>query len=116
MAHTRYKNIQCQKCLRYTVKAPESPPTRDKLWNQSFLFFKKLFFIYIPLDFPVHLQANVNNCVFIILVIRLFLYFWLCWAFVAAHGLSLVVVRGVYSVLVLRGLLLAVTSLVDHGL
>ena len=40
--------------------------------------------------------------------IYLFVYFWLCWVFVAAPGLSLVRVRG---------LLIAVTSLgVDHGL
>ena len=26
-----------------------------------------------------------------------FFFFWLCWVFVAAHGLSLVVVRGGYS-------------------
>ena len=64
----------------------------------------------------MHLQVNVSICVFIILVIRLFLYFWLRWAFLATHGLSLVAVRGVYSELVLRGHLLAVTSLVDHGL
>ena len=39
---------------------------------------------------------------------KLFIYFWLCWVFVAACGLSLVVVRG---------LLIEVTSLVvEHGL
>ena len=27
----------------------------------------------------------------------LFIYFWLCWVFVAAHGLSLVAVSGGYS-------------------
>ena len=29
--------------------------------------------------------------------IYLFIYFWLCWVFVAAHGLSLVAVSGGYS-------------------
>ena len=38
-------------------------------------------------------------------------YFWLCWIFVAVHGLSLVVARGGYSVAV-RRLLIAVASLV----
>ena len=104
MAHTCYKNIQCQKCLRYTVKTPEPLPARDKLWNQAFLFFLLEPLIrYIPLDFPVHLQVNVNICVFIILVIHLFFYFWLRWAFVAAHRLSLVVMSWVYPVLVFVG-------------
>ena len=40
--------------------------------------------------------------------INLFIYFWLRWVFVAAHGLSLVAVRR---------LLVAVVSLVaEHGL
>ena len=29
--------------------------------------------------------------------LKKFIYFWLCWVFVAAHGLSLVVVSGGYS-------------------
>ena len=40
------------------------------------------------------------------------MYFWLWWVFVAATGLSLAVVRGGYSVLVVLGLLIAVASLV----
>ena len=40
--------------------------------------------------------------------IYLFIYLWLCWVFVAARGLSLVVVRGLF---------IAVASLVaEHGL
>ena len=34
----------------------------------------------------------------------LFIYFWLCWVFVAAHGLSLVAVSGDYSSLRYTGL------------
>ena len=50
--------------------------------------------------------------------------FWLCWVFIAARGLSLVAAHGFslvaasrgYSVS-MRGLLIAVTSLVvEHGL
>ena len=45
-----------------------------------------------------------------------FIYFWLCWVFVAARGLSLVMVSRGYTVVVLR-LLTAVVSLVaEHGL
>ena len=40
------------------------------------------------------------------------MYFWRWWVFVAATGLSLAVVRGGYSVLVVLGLLIAVASLV----
>ena len=32
-------------------------------------------------------------------LINLFIYFWLCWVFVAAHRLSLVVASGGYSLL-----------------
>ena len=35
--------------------------------------------------------------IFLFLNIYLFIYFWLCWVFVAACGLSLVAARGVYS-------------------
>ena len=43
--------------------------------------------------------------------------FWLHWVFVAAHGLSLVVVSSGYSLVVVLGLLSAVASLVvEHGL
>ena len=47
----------------------------------------------------------------------LFIYlFWLCWVFVAVCRLSLVVGSGGYSLVVLHGLLMAVASLVNHGL
>ena len=46
----------------------------------------------------------------------LLLYFWLHWAFVAAHGLSLVVVSGASPVM-MSWLLLAVASLIaEDGL
>ena len=45
--------------------------------------------------------------------IYLFIYFWLCWVFVAVRGLSLVAVSGGYSSL---WLLIVVASLVEHGL
>ena len=46
-----------------------------------------------------------------------FFYFWLCWVFLAAHGLSLVVESRGCSLVVVRGLLIAVASLVaEHGL
>ena len=51
------------------------------------------------------------------LKINLFIYLWLHWVFVAARGLSLVAASGGYSSLLVRGLLIAVASLVaEHGL
>ena len=45
------------------------------------------------------------------------MYFWLHWVFVAAQELSLVAVNGGYSLVAVRGLLIAVASLVaEHGL
>ena len=50
----------------------------------------------------------------IFLKINLFIYFWLCWVFVAARGLSLVAASGGYAV---HGLLIVVASLVvEHRL
>ena len=47
----------------------------------------------------------------------IFIYVWLCWVFIAAHGLSAVAVSRGSSLLVVRGLLIAVSSLVaEHGL
>ena len=44
------------------------------------------------------------------------IYFWLCWVFVAVHGLSLVVVSGGLLFVEVRGLLISVASLVaEHG-
>ena len=43
--------------------------------------------------------------------IYLFVYFWLCWVFVAASGLSLVVERRGYSLVAVLRLLITVASL-----
>ena len=40
----------------------------------------------------LHFQERINGR-----NIYLFIYLWLCWVFVAVHGLSLVAVSGVYS-------------------
>ena len=57
-------------------------------------------------------------CVLCFFKIYFYIYFWLCWVFVAAGGLSLVAVSGSYSLLQLvYRLLIAVASLVaEHGL
>ena len=54
---------------------------------------------------------------FINLFIYLFIYFWLRWVFVAARGLSLVVVSGRPLFVAVHGLLIPVASLVaEEGL
>ena len=51
---------------------------------------------------------------FKIFKINVFIYFWLHWIFIASPGLPLVAVSGGYSLVVMRGLLLAVASLVEE--
>ena len=47
----------------------------------------------------------------------LFVYFSLCWVFIAAQAFSLVVASGDHSLVVVNGLLIAVSSLVmEHRL
>ena len=60
--------------------------------------------------------SSVVKAYFILFFKVLFLFFWLCWVFIAPCRLSLVAASGGYSSLQ-RGLLIAVTSLVaEHGL
>ena len=65
-----------------------------------FNYFNCILFIFvIPLMCPLLVFLQ---CLFTFLknkFIYLFIYFWLSWVFVAAHGLSLVVVSGGYSLL-----------------
>ena len=67
------------------------------LLSWDFLFLFKNFYLFIFKNFY--------------LFIYLFIYFWLCWVFVAVHRLSLVAASGGYSVVV-RRLLIMVASLV----
>ena len=47
---------------------------------------------------------------------HLFIYFWLCWLFVAAWVLSLGAESRGCSLVVVHGLLIMMASLVEHGL
>ena len=51
----------------------------------------------------MHLFFNKNICIFKF-------YFCLCWVFIAALRFSMVVVSGSYSLVTVRGLLIAVAS------
>ena len=56
-----------------------------------------------------------RSCPFIIFLYKFFFFFWLCWVFVAARGLSLVGEQGLLFIVV-HGLLIVVASLVvEHG-
>ena len=57
------------------------------------------------------------NCVTLLVLKKVFIYFWLHWVFVAVCGLSLVAVSGEYSGVAACGLLTAVGSVVaEHRL
>ena len=45
----------------------------------------------------LHLHGLLTSLFFLMHLFILFIYFWLCWVFVAAHGLSLAVASGGYS-------------------
>ena len=67
-------------------------------------------------------MLTVNRCfhrfdLFLFFFIYLFIYFWPCWVFVAARGLSLVVVSRGYPSWRCMGFSLSWLSLVaEHGL
>ena len=51
------------------------------------------------LIFLFHSKGTIRKAFLFFKKINLFTYFWLCWVFVAACGLSLVVASGGYSLL-----------------
>ena len=55
-------------------------------------------------------------CRSLLLLPSIFIYFWLCWVFIAARVFSLVVASGGYSLVAMRELLIAMTSIVQHRL
>ena len=62
------------------------------------------------------LGLNETRVLFFFYII-LFIYFCLCWIFIAAEAFSVVMETGGCSLVVVLGLLLAVASLVgEHGL
>ena len=53
----------------------------------------------------------------VIFLKNIFIYFWLCWVFTAAHGLFLVAASGGYSLVTVHWLLIVVVFLVaEYGL
>ena len=60
--------------------------------------------VFLPLNifFPSSLSTtplpSENNTIIVTYFLKYLFYFWLCWVFVATHGLSLVVASEGYSV------------------
>ena len=67
------------------------------------------------LRFTVGLFYSFSTCTFILLLFFI-IYFWLCWVFTAVHGISLLAVSGVCSLVVVLGLRNAVVSHVAEAL
>ena len=47
---------------------------------------------------------------------KVYLFIWLCWVFATIRRPSLVAASGGYTLVAVVGLLVAVSSLVEHGL
>ena len=89
-----------------------SPLLMGSQHSHTFTYIMNMIIVSDPNDHDYHYYKSekwFSYCYFLInLFIYLFLfnYFWLCWVFVAAHRLSLVATRGVYSSLQCTGFLL----------
>ena len=81
-------------------KKPQENNTEERLNNYKTMFLYNFFFTYF---FSTHTHCilflqEINRLTpSIVFFNNLFIYFWLCWVFVAAHGLSLVEVSRGYS-------------------
>ena len=89
---------------------------RDQIFNHLMLSLKILLIKRWNQLNKIIFKTEQEIFIYFKIFIYLFTYFWLCWVFVAARGLSLVVSGGLLFIVV-RGLLIAVASLVaEHGL
>ena len=90
-------------CPRASKVIPPLKSGRTPKLHRVDLFCTSLCFIfhgkYISRDLP-----NLNKITepqqasfYFFLILFIYFYFWLCWVFIAVHGLSLVVVSGGYS-------------------
>ena len=67
------------------------------------------------LIFPGKRERGIRRLILKIYLF-LFIYFWLRWVFIAAHGLSLVAAGGGYSSLQSVRLVAAASLVAEHGL
>ena len=71
-------------------------PRMNEEWTRSFWIDRSVFTLQTSIIYPGLLFFNK-------LFYFIYIYFWLCWVFVAARGLSLVEVSGGYSSLLCAG-------------
>ena len=94
-----------------------------------FLIFKGISILFSIVAVPTYIPTNNAQgfCFLHILcyllslslsffVFCFFVFFWLCWVFIALHGLYLVVASRGYSTVMVCGLLIVVASIAGHGL
>ena len=87
--------------LSYSIKITKFP----RMWTPNFIQEANFSF------HPVLTKLSFSN----ISLLKLFIYFWLHWLFLAARGLFLVVASGAYSLFVVCSLLTVVASpVVEH--
>ena len=71
---------------------------------------------FIPESLSASSEALKVLCILFYLFKKIFIYFCLCWVFVAGRRLSLFVASGGCTVAAVHGLLIVVASLVvEHG-
>ena len=63
----------------------------------------------------VHSGFSITSSILFFKLINVFIYFWLCWVFVAVRGLSPVAVSGARSLSRCAGLSLSRLLVAEHG-
>ena len=91
----------------YKCSAGNQLPLKEKLLSSLFDFF-----FYPERDFKDLLVQLPRCCFFVFFFLIRFILFWLHCIFIAAQGLSLVAVSSHYSLVLVPGLLIAVSALV----
>ena len=129
------ENLVNQAALKAAVDGKEMVTMKELEFSKDKILMGRFsFFLFFSLSYTVHYVREkilcFLNCHLVIfgLVVThssfflkgtlfyLFIYFWLCWVFVAAWAFSRCGERGLLFIVV-RGLLIAVASLVaEHGL
>ena len=101
----------------FSIGTLPSSTRMEASWGQELLLE---FLCFCPLSLALaHSWAWVQDKHLLWMIIRMVtlkkFFFWLCWVFVAVHGLSLRAVSGGYSLAAVHRLLTALASLVSIG-
>ena len=92
-----WRSLITETCSRASIVARLR--SQNGLGQNGFSSVKKAMpcSLLLGTPYPICLESFLKNIY--LFIYCLFIYFWLCWVFVAAHGLSLVVASGGYSLL-----------------